>query len=288
MLRTWESADKVVRKDVIKFGGFSKKPTQCASCTIVIKNVHVDNASVEDLKEKCNSEIFDGTAEKTLVIGEAKCQIDRQVERAIEMMNVLENSLVTLTVSLEGIDQPVTIKFEITLTKMEPYKPIWEWTPEEKYLIALRYKETGVSLFKNSRWVDAFHKFSRACKIIITLEPIPDLELDAKLENDMNSLRLVLYNNMAGCHLNRKNYEYTISLCTKVLNKECNNVKALYRRGVAYGNQKDLDKAVSDLKSVVSLEPQNRAAKEQFSFYNAKLLEANQKYEDMVKKMFKT
>ena len=288
LLETWESVDKIVKKEVIKPGPFSKKPTECAICTVVIENIHAVNASVEDLKHKFHSEILDGSAKKLVVIGEANCEIDRQIERALQMMMVLEKSLITLHLTLESVDRPVIIKFEITLNKLQPYKPIWEWTPEEKYSITLQYKETGVVLFKECRWVDAFRKFSKACKILITLEPIPDLELQAKLESDINNLRLVLYNNMAGCQLNYKNYEHVVSLCTKILNKESTNVKALYRRGVAHGNLKDLEKAVADLRTATTLEPHNRAAKEQFLIYNAQLQEANQKFGDMVKRMFKT
>lgn len=92
---------------------------------------------------------------------------------------------------------------------------------------------------------------------------------------------------MAGCQLTRKNYEHTISLCTKVLDKENNNVKALYRRGVAYGSLRDLEHAVADLEAAVTLEPHNHVAKEQFVIYNTKLQEANQKFEDMLRRMFK-
>ncbi|KOC62078.1 Peptidyl-prolyl cis-trans isomerase FKBP65 [Habropoda laboriosa] len=288
LLRTWESVDRIVRKDVIKSGQYSKKPSESAKCEVIVENIYVVNASVEDLKEKFNSEILNNVGEKTVIIGEANCEIDRQIERVIEMMMVLEKSLITLNILLEGIDMCLIIKFEITLTEMQPYKPIWEWTPEEKYLLALKYKETAVQLFKENRCVDAFHRFSKACKILITLEPISDLELDAKLQSNIDNLRLVLYNNMAGCQLSRKNYEHTISLCSKILNKESNNVKALYRRGVAHGNLKDLEKAVMDLKSAVNLEPHNQMIKEQYFMYNTKLQEANKKFEDMVKRMFKT
>ncbi|KZC06647.1 PREDICTED: peptidyl-prolyl cis-trans isomerase FKBP62 [Dufourea novaeangliae] len=287
MLKMWESADKIVRKDVINPGFFLWKPTECASCGVLIENIQVVNTSADDLKEKFNSTILDGTNEKTLVIGEANCEIDCHIERAIQMMNIHEKSVVTLNISLENNDKPLIIKFEVTLTKMEPYEPIWEWTPEEKYRIALKYKEFGVVLFQQSRWVDAFHKFSKACKILITLEPIYDLKLDKRLEGDINNLRLVLYNNMAGCQLNRKNYEYTISLCTKILNKETDNVKALYRRGVAYGSLRNVENAVADLKMAVTLEPNNCAVKEKLLIYNTKVQEANEKFEDMVKKMFK-
>lgn len=288
MLRqTWKSADNIVRKDIIKPGTFCKKPTECTTCEVIIENINVTNASVHDLKSKFNSEILNNRSKNTLIIGEANCEIDRQIERAIQMMMVSEKSLVIVDVLLEGIDNSLVIKFEITLNEIQPYKPIWEWTPEEKYSIALKYKEAGVGLFKEGRYVDAFYRFSKACKILITLEPIQDLELDKTLENNIYNLRLVLYNNMAGCQLNCKNYEHTISLCNKILNKEC-NVKALYRRGVAHGNLKDVEKAVADLKNAANLEPHNQAIKEQLSIYSVKLQEANQKFENMIKRMFKT
>ncbi|XP_017878230.1 70 kDa peptidyl-prolyl isomerase-like [Ceratina calcarata] len=287
LLLTWESADKVVRKDIIKPGIFSKTATECARCNIIIENIEVDNRSTQDKNEKLNSNVLDGLNEKSLIIGEADNEIDRQIERALQMMLVLEKSLITIRVPSEDIDKHSIIKAQITMNHIEPHKPIWEWTPEEKYQIASRYKETGVQLFKEQRWVDAFYRFSKACKILITLEPIADLELDKKLENDINNLRLQLYNNMAGCHLKRKNYEYTVSLCTKVLDKEINNVKALYRRGVAYGNLKNIERAFLDLRNAFNLEPHNPTIKQQYLIYDAKCQEANKKCDDMIRRMFK-
>lgn len=283
----WVSTDKTVRKIVLKTGEFSKTPTECSICEIIVGQV-VSNTSTKVLEEKYNSAFVNCTS-KWLTIGEADSEIDRKIERAIQTMKVSEKSLVSVDIVSDVNEQiEITVQLEITLAQLKPHKPIWEWTPEEKYTLALKYKERGVRLFKESRCVDAFHKFSRACKILITLEPIPDLELDNKLENDIKSLRLILYNNMAGCHLNQRNYEHTVALCNKILDKERNNVKALYRRGVSYGNLKDLEKAVADLKNVLILEPYNRIAMEQFLIYNTKLQEANQKFEDMVRRMFKT
>lgn len=284
----WESADKVVKKLVIQAAAFSRKPTERAICHLIIENISVNNEPVKNLQERFQSEILDGSIEKVIVIGDANAEIDKQIERAIQMMMISEKSRITVLMPGEIIEEPISVQFEATLTKFEPFKPIWEWTPREKYDIAFKYKEAGVQLFKEDRCVDAFHKFSKACKLLITLEPIFDLELEQTLEDNINSLRLVLYNNMAGCQLNRKNYEHTISLCTKVLQKDGNNVKALYRRGIAHGNLKDIEKAAADLKQAVSLEPHNRAAKEQYQIYNAKVQEANQRFNNMVKKMFKT
>ncbi|XP_019699067.1 70 kDa peptidyl-prolyl isomerase isoform X1 [Harpegnathos saltator] len=289
MLRPWKSADKSIRKNVLKPGIFTKKPTECSICNVLMENINIMETSEDILKEKYHTNIFVSEGEKVLVIGEACAEIDRKVERAIQMMNIYERSLVTIIMpsQSEVKSESVSVKFEITLTKCEWYKPIWEWSPEEKYEVALKYKEIAVKLFKSSRFVDAFHKFSRACKILITLEPISDLELDKHLEFNINNLRLTLYNNMARCQLNQKNFEHTVALCTKVLNKDKNNVKALYRRGVAYGSMKDNEKAVADLKVALTLEPNNHTVKEQFHIYNTRLQEATQKCNDMVRKMFK-
>ncbi|KAH0955574.1 hypothetical protein HN011_012107 [Eciton burchellii] len=293
MLRSWESADKSIKKDVLKLGLFSKKPTECSTCNITVKNISVTGASNEDLREY-HTEILDSEGEKELVIGDASAEVDQKVERALQMMNVFEESLITLTLSVkqqgDASGELITIKFEITLNKCERHKPIWEWSAEEKYQVSLKYKERGIELFKDFRIIDAFQKFSRACKILITLEPIPDpdLKLEKQLESDIKNLRLTLYNNMAMCQLNQKNYEHTVSLCTKILDRDQNNVKALYRRGMAYGNMMNNEKAVTDLKAALILEPNNCAVKEQFKIYNSKLQESIQRSNDMVKRMFKS
>ena len=163
-------------------------------------------------------------------------------------------------------------------------EPIWKWSVEEKYENALSYKEKGIQFFNSERYVDAFQMFSKACKILITLEPISSSDTQMK---DICELRLKLYNNMAECHLRRKNYEHVITLCSKVLLKSPNNVKALYRRGIAYGNLKDFEKAVNDLKIVIALEPRNLKAQEHYKDFSDKLRKSIEGYESIVRKMFK-
>ncbi|XP_012275820.1 70 kDa peptidyl-prolyl isomerase [Orussus abietinus] len=290
MAYDWSSIDKRITKQILQRDGFTKKPTERSVCSILIDNLQVTGCFPNDLGSKVPSEIFDGVSSKTLTLGEVNTDLDRQVERAIYTMMDNERSLVTITVPHfeEGQNQDIVIKFEIILLSHKPYKSIWEWTPKEKYEIALKHKEVGVQLFKAGSYVDAFHKFSKACKILITLEPIEDLEIDETLVNDINTLRLMLYNNMAGCQLTKKNFEHTITLCNKIVAKEQNNVKALYRRGTAYGNLRDFEKAAADMKRVVELDSKNSVAREQLAGYNAVLLDAKKRFEGMVRKMFKT
>ena len=49
--------------------------------------------------------------------------------------------------------------------------------------------------------------------------------------------------------------------CDKVLKKDSENVKALYRKGVALGKIKDFDEAISCLKKAVQLDATNVSVK---------------------------
>ncbi|KAI4496637.1 hypothetical protein M0804_000447 [Polistes exclamans] len=283
----WESRDKTIRKEILKKGICLNKPTERCECQIVIQDINVTGMNITDLKNQLHTEILDDI-EKTITIGDANSEIDRKIERGIQYMMVAEESLFTLCISDFSKKGKIIVTFIVMLKYFKPFKAIWNWTPEEKYEIALKYKEVGVKLFEESRHIDAFYKFSKACKILITLEPILDLELDKSLENNINTLRITLYNNLAGCHILNQNYEYVIQLCNIILDKDKNNVKALYRRGVAYGKLRNFENAVSDFEKLIKLKPLNIAAQQQFVIYNRKLQEANEKCKDMVKRMFRT
>lgn len=285
-MTTWESADKLVKKEIIRGGQFSNKPIELSVCAIHVANPQSLDLSIKQMKEELHSEIIDEDSKKVIVIGDACSYVDRYVERAIEMMSLNEQSLITVQFPPDDMRaETIVLSLEVTLEKVEFHKPIWEWSAEEKYQTALKYKEKGVELFKAKRYVDAFHRFSKACKILITLEPIQE-EANETMKN-IHTLKYILYNNMAECQLIRENYELTITLCNKVLTRDENNVKALYRRGVAYGSSKDYEKAVNDLKIVVSLEPKNKKAQEKFNVFNERWRVSIQGYENIVRKMFK-
>ena len=288
-MNTWQSSDKAVSKEIIRKEEFTDKPTERSSCRIKISNVSVTRLTVKDLRTKFHSDILDESPEKTIVLGDACTKLDREIERALKTMFINETSLITIRLPDENEigTEDIIVKFQMTLHSFEPFKPIWNWSAEEKYHISSEYKAIGVRLFKDGRYIDAFHMFSKSCKILITLEPIEDLELEESLENKIGVLRIILYNNMAECHLNRKNYEHAITLCCKVLKKDENNVKALYRRGIAYGNLKNVEKAVEDLKKVLSIDPNNSLAREKYNLYNEQWQAANERYERIVKRMFR-
>lgn len=273
----------VVEKEIITEGIFSRlKPTERSVCRIKISDVNYSESSTDD--QLFPSEYLKQySSERTIIIGDASARIDECIERVVGTMFKGERSLTRIT---ESSCENVFADFKIELVDYEARKPIWDWTAKEKYEVALNYKVSGVALYKSVRIVEAFFKFSKACKILITLEPIDDHETEETLRKDIDNLRKVLYNNMAECHLIRGSYERAIKLCDKVLAREENNVKALYRRAVANENLKDYETALADMERVGDLEPRNSAARERLVLYRSKVAEAKKRYDNIVRKMF--
>ncbi len=62
----------------------------------------------------------------------------------------------------------------------------------------------------------------------------------------MISIILPAYNNLSLCYLKLKNYEVVVSFTNQVLGQDSGNVKARYRRGLAYTELKRTDEAIKD------------------------------------------
>ncbi len=57
----------------------------------------------------------------------------------------------------------------------------------------------------------------------------------------MIEIVLPAYNNLALCYLKLKNYELVVSFTNQVLGQDPDNVKARYRRALAYKELKSID-----------------------------------------------
>lgn len=73
-----------------------------------------------------------------------------------------------------------------------------------------------------------------------------------------NDLRLSCYLNNAACKLKLEEYSEASRLCTKVIELDPSNVKALFRRSQAYMKTSELEKAEADLKRALAIDPNNR------------------------------
>lgn len=103
------------------------------------------------------------------------------------------------------------------------------------------FKVKGNEYFKNNNYEKACEFYSKC------------IEIDGN-----NS---IAYLNRSLCYVKLKQPDLAIKDTTFVLEKETNNVKALYRRGLAFKDKNDLESAINDMKKILSIEFNNQIAK---------------------------
>eukprot|EP00268_Persea_americana_P006182 TRINITY_DN12201_c0_g1_i7.p1 TRINITY_DN12201_c0_g1~~TRINITY_DN12201_c0_g1_i7.p1 ORF type:complete len:131 (+),score=41.21 TRINITY_DN12201_c0_g1_i7:146-538(+) len=99
-----------------------------------------------------------------------------------------------------------------------------------------------------------------------------------------NALKISCNLNNAACKFKLGDYDETSRLCTKVLDLDPYNVKALYRRSQSYLRASDFEKAEEDLKKALSIDPNNRDVKVEYK----KLKEKQKEHDRNQAKMFGT
>ena len=200
----------------------------------------------------------------------------------------LEIAPLTLRDSLPALSIPEhcsRVVYSLRLVSFERGKDVWRLTDDERFEIATKLKTLGTEKFKAGDVKLAAIFYSRAVKYII---PVDLTEQDPQqLTQDVRSLRIRLFLNLAACQLKFKQYDHAARNCTKVLELDQDCVKALYRRGQAYINLNDFEQARNDLVKAKHLEPNSQAIFDaQLNVLESKIRSQNAKYRDMLRTMF--
>lgn len=262
----WTSPDCKIVKEVLSVGLIHRKPTENSSVTINIKD---DNVSLEEVPSE-------------VVIGEGDTRFRRLLDICLTFMNKGETANVTFKLQEE-------ITFTLELVSFLPAKLIYQLDAREKLDLAQKHRESGNRLFKQNRYIDASYRFGKALKILcsipIEIGETPE-EIDGIKINELNKTKAILYNNLASCYLRHKHYVPVTEICEKVFEIDPDNIKALYKHGVAWYESRDYDKSHKSLSRALQFEPNNRAAKDKLKLCVSKMQEANAKVNSMIKKMF--
>ncbi|KAL5573746.1 hypothetical protein UlMin_023343 [Ulmus minor] len=156
------------------------------------------------------------------------------------------------------------IYYDVELVSFEKEKESWDLNTEEKIVAAGRKKKEGNVLFKVGKYARASKRYNKA-----------------------KALKVACNLNNAACKLKLEDYKQAEKLCTKVLETQSKNVKALYRRAQAYIQLANLDLAEFDIKKALEIDPEIRDVKQEYK----KLKEYNKKeakfYGNMFAKMSK-
>ena len=117
------------------------------------------------------------------------------------------------------------------------------WSPEAEQLLrrAERLKEEGNALHANQDYDTAAAKYTAARADLSTVQGWPKAA----------SLARSCLLNEASCHMQRGRWKEVEQMCSAVLASDSRNLKALYRRGLAYLRQAEHTKADSTLDALV-------------------------------------
>ncbi|KAL1557516.1 Peptidyl-prolyl cis-trans isomerase fkbp62 [Salvia divinorum] len=268
--------DKKVMKKILKEGEGYERPNEGALVrlklvgklqdgTVFVKKGHGDN---ED-------DLFEFQTDEEQVI--------EGLDRAVTTMKKGEVAVLTVAPEygfgateskqeLATVPPNSTLSYEIELVSFDKEKESWDMNTPEKIEAAGKKKEEGNTLFKAGKYARASKRYEKAAKFIEY-----DTSFSEEEKKQSKALKVSCKLNNAACKLKLKDYKEAEKLCTKVLELESTNVKALYRRAQAYMNMADLDLAEIDIKKALEIDPTNRDVKLEYKVLKEKVKEFNKK-----------
>ncbi|XP_043712988.1 peptidyl-prolyl cis-trans isomerase FKBP62-like isoform X2 [Telopea speciosissima] len=149
-----------------------------------------------------------------------------------------------------------TVFYEVEMLDFIKEKAPWEMNNTEKIEAAGKKKEEGNILFKSGKYQRAAKRYEKAADYISE-----DFTFGDDEQKLVKALRVSCWLNHAACCLKLNDFQGAIKLCSKVLDVEFHNVKALYRRAQAYMETEDLYLAELDIKKALEIDPENRDVK---------------------------
>ncbi|PWA82088.1 FKBP-type peptidyl-prolyl cis-trans isomerase domain-containing protein [Artemisia annua] len=165
-----------------------------------------------------------------------------------------------------------TVNYDVELVSFEKEKDSWELTTPEKIETCGRKKEEGNTIFKKQKYERASKRYEKALSFIEY-----DSAFSEEEKQQAKVLKISCNLNNAACKLKLRDYKQVVKLCTKVLDADSKNVKALYRRAQAYIQLVDLDLAEMDIKKALEIDPDNRDVKFECKLLKEKVKEYNKK-----------
>ncbi|KAK2360457.1 peptidyl-prolyl cis-trans isomerase FKBP62 [Trifolium repens] len=278
------TSDKKVIKKILKEGEGYDRPNEGAIVKLKIIGKLQDGTVFFEKGRDDEEKLFEFKTDEEQVID--------GLDKAVMTMKKGEAAILTIAPEyafgssqsqqeLAVIPSNSTVYYEVELVAFDKEKESWDMSTEEKIEAAAKKKEEGNVLFKAGKYARASKRYEKAVKYI---------EYDSSFSEEekklSKTLKIASLLNNAACKLKLKEYKDAERLCTKVLDIESTNVKALYRRAQASIQLTDLDLAEVDIKKALEVDPDNREVKLEYRNLKEKVKEYNKKQAKFYGNMF--
>eukprot|EP01035_Chromulina_nebulosa_P020885 gene20885-27073_t len=163
------------------------------------------------------------------------------------------------------IPPDATLNFDVELISYGPKKKEpWEYSDEEKEIEANKLKDQGTECYKEKNFAEAINLYEEASRLIESVSSGEQLWISCKLNSSQASINL-------------QSYPDAVQYASEALKKDPNNVKALYRRGLARNHLGLAEEALEDLNHGLSLDPDNKSIKQEIIKSKKIIAEAKKK-----------
>lgn len=283
-----EEKDKSVTKRTLKNGEGYEHPREFAKVTVNITG-----------KVQGASEPFDHRQGLEFVLGEGTISepmpLAAGVELAIVKMKKAEHAQILIkpehafgSKGLQhgnvNIPPNATVQYDVELVNFENLKESWELSAEEKIEEARRFKERANGAFVKAHYQAAEKSYKYMLKLL------ENEDVDAEGEQEKNAerrtLRLVAHANLAQTYLKLCVDREAIVHADKVLEIDPNHAKALFRKGVALERLEDYEGAKTAFKSLLVIEPENRAAQQSLAMCEDRIKKQLSSEKKLYQKLF--
>jgi len=270
-----------VQRTVLEPGTGFLLPNEGSTCNISFKVVNTSPSSTLHNSDKQAVDILIGEADRIIdrIIDCYVCKMKKREKSLLKFALDKECNLVSSNPDLVSAKTDITelgldhLELTITLHSLERSYEIWNVSCQEKLNKVLHHKTCGSSLFVSGNIPCAFRRFSKAGKFLLSLGSAADID-DTCLEQ-WKLLTCQVFLNLAACHTKSLDWPAVIWTCGRVLQVDSSNIKALYRRAVAYSSIMQYEEAIQDLLTAQSSKPDNTAIRNQLT----KVTAAKQKYQ---------
>ncbi|XP_040992667.1 peptidyl-prolyl cis-trans isomerase FKBP62 isoform X2 [Juglans microcarpa x Juglans regia] len=276
--------DKKVIKKILKEGEGYERPNDGAVVKVKLIGKLQDGTVFLKKGHDDGEELFEFKTDDEQVI--------EGLDRAVMTMKKGEIALLTVAPEyafgssqsqqeLAVVPPNSIVYYEVELVSFVKEKESWDMNTQEKIEAAGKKKEEGNLLFKAGKFAKASKRYEKAVKYIEY-----DSSFSEEEKKQAKAVKVACNLNNAACKLKLNEYKEVEKLCTKVLELESRNVKALYRRAQAYIRQADLDLAELDIKKALEIDPDNRDVKLEYKTLKEKMKEYNKREAKFYGNMF--
>ncbi|KAI6660103.1 Peptidyl-prolyl cis-trans isomerase FKBP4-like [Oopsacas minuta] len=154
-----------------------------------------------------------------------------------------------------GIPPNASLVYEIQLISFINLKESWEYdSVEERIEAATKFKARGTALLMSDKIDLALQSYNKGYTIV-KIENLEEEERPATKD-----IRIALQLNISLCQAKLLDFSNQHRTCSQILEEDKDNLKALFRRGMAGIEINEFMQSIADFNRVIELDPDNKGA----------------------------